>query len=365
MCHPYPGPRCSNHAYKEFLAALKKFEDCADESKKISFGKLVDEKTVVLDSTPRGHSRLRQQINATEAPTEKLLLQRRLLVGEATRKEQTESWRKFLDTRNMEVTSVLKDQGVKNKYDLATGLTLSKLYKLVETTEGISLAVEDDSTIMFSTPEGESTIKLLALPAKYQHLWGSIGSEDTDPDNLELSEVLKTNVDYTDLDEADSSKVFSWFNQELKKHGYLLASSVNPTSEEITLLSAEEIKKQYSIGLKLRKRLGGTTFFRGDPASLADQLKGTAFAGGKIEQIGSSPRITILSDVPQLPKKDCFISETLYLSWSGDGYYQARQRYVSKASDVFIMLKRTKDLPAGMSEEARVILDSFMSSPDD
>jgi hypothetical protein len=363
MCHPNPGPRCSNHAYREYVAALSRFENEKDRSRKISLGKILEEKTLQLDSTPRGQSRLRQEINTAEDESDKLIVRGRLTVGEITRKSQVEAWKKFSEDQNHEIAFSLKENGIKNKYEIATGIAFNRIVNLSEA-QGLLAEVTGVSNLKVSNTETEGNVSVLTIPAKYQGVWGSVTKEESGfAGDDSLTEVLNANVDYIDLSDEDQVKAFTWLENVLKEKEYKLVASVDSLTEKTTLLTTEELSKQYSICLKLRKRLGGTTFYGGSVEDLKVDLAGTVFETGTIEQAGLTPKVTLVLDLPHYPKKDCFISNDLYLSWNEEGYYQARQRHVSKTYDVFVVLERTKELPAGLTIEARKTILELASLP--
>jgi hypothetical protein len=406
MCHPNPGPRCSNHALKEYVAALQNFENCDVPSKKISLGKILHVKQLQLDATPKGQNRLTQQLNQEVDAGEKLLLQARLTVGADTRKRQLADWNNYVHSKenpnsNALLLGELKTAGLSNKYEIATGLSfnfLSSYFKECEVVEtsGIQVGSAEESHLLLTLPpkyqagfgtvvleegtwkfkaspmailssrtatmpedegnekavEAETVVLTEGLPDE-----SSISNPMTADKQAALEKVLNENVDYTDLSSEEQSIVFDWFAEQLEEQGYKAAVSVNSRLLSTSVITVKELSKQYKISLKLRKRLGGTTFFNGDADSLHDQLAGSPFEHGEIEQLTfGKQKITIVNGLPQFPKKDCFISDSLFLSWNEQGYYQARQRHIPKDYDLFVALERVKELPTGFSDEAKSLL---------
>jgi len=376
MCHPNPGPRCSNHAYREYVAALQNFEAVQDNaSKKISLGKIVEEKQLVLDSTPRGQSRLRQEINVTTDPIEKGLLEKRLTDGIALRKNQLEALYSYKDSSAKEEKLQLKAAGLKNKYALATGIAFERIPRLVKNND-LSLevlsshylevnsvvepmsAAEEESTegsdpvdINYSTVSG--SLKILTLTPKYQDSWAVAKFEDEQYQSEEgLQEILNTSIDLMDLSSEEQSKAHRWFENKLMEDQVNLVSPVDVNSLEVMLITPTEVGKLYSIGFKLRKKLGGTSPYVGSAEDLQSKLENTVFASGSVEQSESKPPITLLFGVPNQPKQDCLIGEDILLSWHPKEFFQVRKRHISNTYEVIVVLKAKKSFMTGASTSA-------------
>lgn len=100
MCYKFPGPRCSNHALKNYERAAKLYQDAkaSNNQEEIDAACVkVIEARKIFDSTPAGQEYLRDTISRTKVPPltkrEKDSLLKRLELGQLLRESQEEAYR--------------------------------------------------------------------------------------------------------------------------------------------------------------------------------------------------------------------------------------------------------------------------------
>lgn len=349
MCYPFPGPRCSHHAYQEYVEALKRYETSMDAEEKLILGSRLKEKLAAFDSTLKGQNTLRRDINAaTGLEKEQLLV--RLQTAEITRKQQLDAYAEAVARKDTSLQDAASVQGVKlGRYQTAMGVAMLQLETLAP---GKDFHIATVDTLEYENG------KFLVVPEKYQKIWGTVVHEDGHFKHVDqdLQYVLNNNLTYTELVGLSEQKAWKWFQNVLMSQSYRGIVAVNRKTNDIVAVQLNKLPELYDISLKLKKKLGGTTKYTGSIEKLADLAKGTVFAEGKIVQ---NDRIgkTILYGVPPQPREFCFLSDEIYLGWhpgieEQNGYYEVRRRHQSQKYDVSVVLKTKKQLTVTAVDDA-------------
>jgi len=360
MCFPEPGPRCSYHAHKEYLVALKRYEDCLEPEKKLILGEILEEKTDVYYSTPRGQNFLRREADHnTGYERDRYLLL--LSKAEKVREKQVQDYQSTIANKDSRFKDKTLELGRKvSKYGVAAGLTL--LFIKEHLPDSKARIVSKD-TIELSPGR-----LLLVLPPKYQGNWGRAkqSGEVFETDSEVLAEVLNSSINLNDLSSHSLDNTIEWFSQVLTDSGYIGIASVNPTTQDVAIYDIHNLEDTYDFSLKLSKRLGGTTSYAGDVETVEKSLIGTVFGKGKVVQVGPLKK-TIVLGVPPQPKALCSVSDEFYLGWHAateEGYFEVRRKHISNTYDVVVKLRVKRRLFAsGLSPEVRTILNGESITP--
>ena len=341
MCYPAPGPRCSFHANKEYVEALQKYENSHDAAEKMILGDRLQEKREVFESTPRGQNGLRREADAvTGLAREQLLL--KLRKAESIRKQQLEDYARVVVRKDTTFNEVMNEKGLQlSRYEFSCGIAMLSLGKEFPDVE---FHIQDEYTL--TSDKG----KFLVLPEKYQAKWVSVTKNDDKFIHFDkrLQETLNNSINLVELTEKHQQLTWTWFVDTLKTNGYIGFISVNRRTQDTIISTFDKIEDLYEISLKAKKRLGGTSDYRGSVKEIEELIKNTVFSSGKVVQ---DIRInkTILYGVPPQAKNACFLSETIYLGWhkgvqESDGYYEVRKRHQSDNYDIHVCLKATKQV---------------------
>jgi hypothetical protein len=341
MCYPTPGPRCSNHAYKEYVEAQQKYAKAKNADQKLILGNKMNEKEEAYYATPRGLNLLRRQIDSSEGmERDKYIFLRNR--GEALRAQQLKDYANTVanQSSNLEEKTQIHDVRF-GRYDKAVaiaGLFLANKYPEKE------IHIESKDTIILDEN------KILVLPNKYQNKWGSASLKDNkfiSPDDESLNEILSTYGSFVDSDNSPDSKISQWFISHLQNQGYTAFASVNTRTENVVILKLDKLADTYSISIKPVKRLGGTSPYSGTLEDIEKLLVGTPFANGKLLNI-TEPRKLVIYDVAPQSIKTGALSEDVFLGWhkptqpGSGGYYEVRKRHNSNNYDVIIKLASMK-----------------------
>lgn len=351
MCYLPPGPRCSNHAYREYLDAARKFAQSTDIAMKTVLGDRLAEKKAIYESTPKGQHELEREITDTVDPLLKEELKLRLLVGKQRREKQLEAYRFSLDNQDTAFREYMNEnhEGFrKGRYQDACVIAALYLgYKFPER----DFRVEGTTSVV---TEGE---RLLVLPEKYRAPWGFVFKEEKfDGEDEKLNNILNTPLlNPLAPNVLQEERIFDWFLEKLKENGYTSVVSVNRKTMDTVLVELEDLKSLYSIQLSLKKKIGGSTSYVGDLGVVRTLIEGTVFEQGELTQAKGTYK-TVLTGVPLQADKDCNLSESLYFaprtSLDGDQYFELRRRHITKKFVVSVILTNKKQVRlTGASEK--------------
>lgn len=350
MCYPAPGPRCSNHAYKEYVDAKQKYELCTDANEKIILGLKFKDKEEAYHTTPRGQNELRRQADAsTGLERDKLLLLKQ--AGEALRKTQLQDYENTRARKSDSLKQKGEAKDVKfGRYDSAVGI--ASLYVLSQFPES-EIHVSSKDTLSVNEK------KILVLPLKYQNIWEKVEEVEKGflSENSKLKDILDSTSSHSDLSDANKQKLFSWFVDKLKEENYIGFAAVNTRTEDVAILPLDRLQDTYEIDMKLSKKLGGTTFYTGNLFVIEELIVGTKFEEGKVLAIDSPKKVVIYNVSPQA-KHFGFLSPEIYLGWHkptddrSEGYYEVRKRHQSKNYNVIIKLKSSRQLFASAIDDS-------------
>ena len=350
MCYPPPGPRCSNHAYREFLEATRKFLDCDDPSLKIMLGDRMEQKKAVYDSTPRGQKELAAEIATKPEGLEKEALKLRLRVGIKKREEQLNAYSVTVENKGNnfnEYMRLKKTEYKKGRYQDACGLAsifLAKKYP--ERTFNIT----DVKTIV---SEGDT---ILVLPEKYVHPWGEAKHNNGYfAEDKTLEKILNKSFNPFNPTVEQKQLMMDWFVKELEKKRYTSVAVVNRRTEDVAVVDVKEITNLFDIKFRLKTKTGGSTAYRGEETEIAELLEGSVFEGATIEKV-KGIRKTVLVGPELYPKEYFNLSKEVYVSprYMEDGslYYEVRRRHVSDTVTVSVILELKKLLTVtGVKDE--------------
>jgi hypothetical protein len=350
MCFPQPGPRCSAHANADYLDALRAFEYCSEPTEKIRLGKILDEKTAAFNSTPRGQNLLRQERDQEADPVRRSLLTKKMVDGEALRKSQLAAYKASLLMRDDSVKGALKLSGVSGKYNQATAVGLSFL--LSSFGDEWAGDIQNTSTVVLHSDS--STVKALIVPTKYQGVWDTVSVDENGfhHDDEKLVGFFNKYPEYNNVTGEDKLIPAEWFKRELLKQDYKLVVQVDLKTEDVIVLSVDELTKLFDVELMLKKKLSGTNAWEGSLESVKAAASGTVFAGGNLVYVDSLHK-TVLYDVPPQPKENCIIGGNIFMSWNPKGFFEVRKRASVTKHNLFVKLLSTKTGVSGFSKLAK------------
>lgn len=350
MCYPAPGPRCSRHAYNEYIEAKQKYTLSTDSNQKLSLGIKLKEKETAYYATKRGQNFLRREADATTGiERDKFLILKE--AGERLREQQLKAYYDSLDRYSSSLRDKAGAKEVKlGRYDSAVGI--ASLF-LADKYKDLDFHIESKDTVIVNDN------KILVLPRKYQNIFAEVLMDDDEKfvtDDEELSFILNSTSSYEKLPEFLATKTSSWFTARLREKGYQAVAIVNNKTEDVAIVNISEISNLFDINLKVAKKLGGTTFYNGDTDYIKPLIKGTVFEKGTVLALPDKKKVVIY-DVPPQAKKEGFLSEEIFLGWhaSGDervkGYFEVRKRHQSKKYNIIVKLLITKELFSSAIDE--------------
>lgn len=305
MCYPYPGPRCSYHARKAYIEAQQKYELTTNVNQKIVLGKQLEEKKCLYESTNHGQNALKREINVSNG-LQKVELLVRLKNGESLKNKQMKALADVLEHKDTFLKETFVEHNVKlGRYKNACAIAMLELSKLFPK---IEFHMTHKDTIVSDLG------KLFVIPEKYQSEWDTVKQVGTSftHTNQSLTSVLNNSFSLTNLNKTDEEKVWKWVQTVLKKEDYTGFVAVNSKTQSVVMASLDKLPGMYKVGLKIHKKLGGTSPFMGDMEGIKPLLEGTSFKKGKLVKINKMSK-TVLYGVPPQPKQDCKISEEIYL----------------------------------------------------
>ena len=357
MCYPPPGPRCSDHAHKELLHALKEVAREDDVNRKILLQLKVDEAQKNFYTTPRGQNELKREIallsNSEDADSriKSWELKRFLLEGEATRKEQLKS---LTQTQNFKKTFVKDALNSRNKNDTATAIVFNAI---LEATSDIESNVHISKPNFIEFSKEDMTLRVLCLPEKFQTVWDRLHLEEgylvsdnplEEVDVPEFTKILNDNLTFDNLSSEQTITVRDWLIAKIKSLEIDVIATVDRRTEMVTFLDPANILDYYAVNFKLSKRLGGTAQYRKSIDALAQALQGTLFENAEIVEIKDSNNTLskiVLLGVPIQPEVERSVGN-IYLSWRESsesdtaGYYEVRTKHESKNYDLKVVLSK-------------------------
>ena len=357
MCYLPPGPRCSDHAHKELLHALKAVEVEKDVNKKIILHLKADEARKNFYTTPRGQNELKREIGAlsgTKDEEERIKLwelKRNLLEGEDTRKKQLEAYNKTIDTRK---TFVKDSLGTKNKNDIATAVVFNTI---LENAVDSNIDVHILKPNFIGLTANGRTAQILCLPEKFQTIWDSFRSENnelfsdnplSDVNMNDFMGIFNTSLVYSKLSTEQVETIRSWVTAKLTHLEVDLIAAVDRRTEQVSFFTPTELLDYYSINFKLSKRLGGTTQYRQGAEFLKAQLDGTVFSEAEIKEVRNDKGVllkTILLNAAPQPEHLRSV-DGIYLSWKPNaeseqgGYYEVRSKHTSTRYNLKVVLSK-------------------------
>jgi hypothetical protein len=335
MCHPYPGPRCSAHAYADYLKALSRYESATLTDERLRLGEILEEKKKSFEATPRGLRRLNNDLNGTEDDGEKDLIQQRINEAKALRNSQFEAYKAAQLSQEDSVKSTLKAEGVSGRYEQAAGIA----FDFISNGER-SLEAEIESLTSIKVQRNQSSSNILVVPQKYQAIWGSFTFEDGafSSDYSDMNDLLRREkADLNHLSGPGRLVAENWFIGKLRSAGYGFFAAVNTANEAVYVGIADEIFDHVSIGLKLQPKLGGTTPYTGTDEELLQLLTGTPYEGGVISRSHKPARVHLTSISRQSQRNAKFGS--VLLAWREElGIYEVRRSHVSKTDNLIVKL---------------------------
>jgi hypothetical protein len=340
MCYPTPGPRCSNHAYKEYIDAQHKFASCSEPNEKILLGDRLEEKKAIYETTPRGQHELRRNADLAKGiEREQFLL--RLKTAEETRKQQLAEYNYAIVNKDTSYVELMAEKGYrKGRYQDACGITI---FYLTQRYPNKEFDIENINTITFDDK------KIFVIPEKYQKAWGVCKEDNgfTSEDET-LNNIFSKTFNPAKPSPNTEKEMMEWFTQQLKNSGYSAIASVNRATQDVAIADVDDIAKFYSVSFKLQRRLGGSTNYVGKPEVIEELIKDTVFEAGKVLQPEGAHKTAIYGVPPQI-KEDCILDEELYASWrltsdEEDGYFEVRRRHISNNFNVIVCLKAKRQV---------------------
>jgi hypothetical protein len=350
MCYPAPGPRCSRHAYNEYIEAKQKYTLSTDSNQKLSLGIKLKEKETAYYATKRGQSFLRREADATTGiERDKLLILKE--AGERLREQQLKAYYDSIDRSSSSLRDKAGAKDIKlGRYDSAVGI--ASLF-LADKYKDLEFHIESKDTVIVNNN------KIFVLPRKYQSVFAEALMSDDEKfatDDEKLSFILNSTSSYEKMPESLAGKTSSWFIGQLREKGYKAVAIVNNKTEDVAIIDIDEISNLFDINLKVAKKLGGTTFYNGDIEHVKELVKGTIFESGKVLSLPDRKKVVIY-DIPPQAKKEGFLSDDIFLGWhaSSDenikGYFEVRKRHQSKKYNIIVKLLINKELFSSAIDE--------------
>ena len=340
MCYPTPGPRCSDHAEREYVEAEKLFSRSIDPTEKILLGVRLREKQEIFETTPRGQNDLRRAADAaTGLAREELLL--RMEKGRLTREQQLKDYHYAVKNKDTSYMDYMAEKGYHSgKYLDAVGITGLFLGSQYPDTHFL---VDDFHTLV------SDELKVFVVPEKHQQKWGTCVFKETvgfTTDDVLLEKVFRGSFDVSNPSPDNQIIIMAWFKNVLKSKGYTHVASVNRVTQNVLVFPTDELEKMYTVKLKMRRRLGGSTNFVGGIEDVKFLLAGTVFEDGEVLQPKGTRKTVVYGVLPQA-KEDCNLNEELYLSWRDafegeDGYFEVRRRHLSNNFNITVCLQVRK-----------------------
>lgn len=342
MCYPVPGPRCSAHSYAELIDAEVKYARCTDPALKLILGARLEEKRTVYETTPKGQNELRRNADvAGGIEREELLL--RLQKGEATRDKQLKEYHHMVKNKANNFISSVEEKGyTRGRYQDACGIAA---IFLTERFKEESFHASNLYTVI------SDKRKVFVLAEKYVGSWGEAEYSDKEgyiTEDILLRKIFKESLNLSTPSPNNEKLMMSWFAGKLKTEGYTDVAAVNRKTEDVVVLPVDRLGELYSVKFRLKRRVGGTTSYRGNVVDLTQYIVGTVFEEGRILQPEKTYK-TVIYGVPPQARKDCILSEEIFLSWRDpidgeEGYFEVRKKHLSSNFDIMVILQRERDI---------------------
>lgn len=376
MCYLPPGPRCSNHAYKELIHAQQAVEKATNVNTKLALQLRADEAQKNYYATPRGQNELKRDIgrfSGSSSDMDKTLLwnaRRALLEGEALRAQQLKDFYSTVNSKQTVVKDILPSR---NKNEVATAIAFNSVLKALE---GLEVETHVREKNFITIQDGERTVTVFCLPEKYQDVWDVLKEDEngglfsaSPEDNVDMNaftSLLSESLVYESLSPEQNELVTSWIQARLRSKGIDLIATVDRRTENVAFFTPDELTEFYNIDFKLAKRLGGTTQYRKGVEALEGTLKETVFAEAEIvevKDVDGKLQNTILLNVQKQPEIICSVPP-VYLSWvepkneESEGYYVVRSKHMSTSFNVKVILEKRNPTLTFSSSDALMELFS-------
>lgn len=335
MCYSLQGPRCSYHAFNEYIDASNRYERCSDPVEKIKLGETLENKRKLFHATPRGQNWLRQEHDRTPDGLEKENLKIQMQAGAKLREAQLETYKTNKERHKTKIKETFNndENDLKmGKYNSAVAVVYSFLLDRLPEQQMVIL---DDTSI-----EITGFGKMLIIPNKYQKNWGAVTMK---PNGEYSSEDYKLEKLLNSQDQPSfRERLSKWFTDKLSTAGYKAVAVVNLQTEDVLVMSPDALDQIYLFEYKLAKRLGGTTKYYGDLDIISKLLVGTPFEKATLMSVESA-KSTIVLDAPLSLPKDRILSSDFSLGFRGSSsagdYYEVRRRHNSNNYNFFLKLK--------------------------
>lgn len=355
MCYPPPGPRCSSHANAEWLKALALLDKETDINKRIRLQMKADEAYRAFNSTPRGQNRLLREIGALSNDPEKknelIKLSLQLRDGQLARKNQIAA---FLAVKNSKENSIKTLLQTTNKQEQAVGIAFHVLMRILPTSEAENAHILSSSVIEIDSS------KILCLPQKYQHLFGTIKEEEdgylsSSDLPVDLLNIFADFAEPTTITPNYIPQLMDWFVSEMKKQGILYFASVDVKTENVVFDRIDSLLDYYDVSYKQKSKLGGTSvYIHGATELLATAIQGTPFESCEITVATvKDQKHTYLLNTPYVEPEEVkskFFHFTEKKTSEGDRFHEVRTRHQSSQSEIFVHLSRKSLVIANQDE---------------
>lgn len=347
MCFPIPGPRCSHHAYKDFVAAQKYLAEITADT---GANKLVlaeakknyDTKLAIYEATPQGINELRRERDKYALDSDEWEPANHKW-GEAVerRKNAMDAYKKVLLRKDNSIKEKTNMKLTKYQFATATG-------KLILDTniKNVTTHILSDDTILL---RGHGKILVLPL-GSYSKKWGEAVTYENriESNNSLLDKLAHSREKLLQPDNITEQTISAWFLSTLKKEGYIGYYIINEKTGNGHLKSLESFNEQLYTTLKFAPRTGGTTKWVGTQEELKKHLDNTVFSGGEIFYSTQHKKMVVLG-LPQYSRKQCAINDSIFLSWKESpqegGFYEVRKRHETENWDVTVKVSHDNVIP--------------------
>lgn len=367
MCYPPPGPRCSHHANIAWLTAVSAMEEETNPNRRILLQQKVDETLRAFYSTPRGQNRLLREIGALstkpESSDELARLSLALKDGALTRKSQIAAYKASIYNGETAVKAALKTTRPANKQEYAVAIVFNAL-----------LAMENDKKLTSKHILPNNIVacddkQIICLPQKSQlplgiaktHESNVLASENFPPQIAQILTSSSINA-ASQLPPTSEALFKEWLVAYYTSQDIEMFAAVDTRTEKIMILPIQELFDHYTLEVKLRKKLGGTSSYtQGATDVLRDELQSHELHQSKIVLIKtSSGNKTYLLDTPALEPseshtKSFFFAENF--TKNRERYHEVRVRHQSSQFNVFAVLRRKT---AYIAESDTIMLEKVL-----
>lgn len=343
MCLPEPGPRCSYHAYKKYVAAVSMHSQAVTNASKEYYKSLMDDRRKIYESTPKGQNELKREIMFAESDAAKLAASEKLQAGQALREKQMHDY-------------------------MLVEIRRDRMFKGDESASGFSRKLETAAVAMYSFAEGfadetSEVVNETCLQTKIGKFF-VMGAKATVPlfthkngtnDSLEgIVDRLPANF-WSDVNIPEKSELLSIWFSDLQAKGFVGVSVVNLNTSDVAFLDFDDADKILSAQFKLKQKLSGTTkWVRGKKLVMQtfSSLEGFEDAVFTEDSSGVVVKGTGYIMKALRTQGDMFLSENK--GPDGEIFYVVRRRHNPSSVTVNARLKpRTLAFTANISDSLR------------